>query len=102
MKRTRPARPLWKTIRLQGLGLALAAAMATPVLPALSQQPAPQPGLIDPSQIPKVYNTFYKVPDGAVGWDLLGDLQVQSETIAPLQTVIHTDYRPEVKALNGQ
>ena len=94
----RSARSLWGTIRLLGLGLALAANSAL----AFSQQPLQQSGLIDPSQIPKVHNSFYKVPEGAVGWDLLGDLQVQSETIAPLQTIFHTDFRPEVKALNGQ
>ena len=59
-------------------------------------------GLIDPSEIPQVHNTFYKVPEGAIGWDLLGDLDVRSESIAPLQTIFHTEYRPEVKALDGQ
>jgi uncharacterized protein len=69
---------------------------------AFSQEPLQQSGLIDPSQIPSVHNTFYKVPEGVIGWDLLGDLDVRSEVIAPLQTVFHTEYRPEVKALDGQ
>jgi hypothetical protein len=97
MTLARSARSLGATIRLLGLGLALATNSGL----AFSQQPPQPSGLIDPSQIPKVHNTFYKVPEGAVGWDLLGDLQVQSESIAPLQTIFHTDYRPEVKALNG-
>jgi hypothetical protein len=69
---------------------------------AFSQEPLQQSGLIDPSQIPSVHNTFYKVPEGAIGWDLLGDLDVTHEVIAPLQTVFHTEYRPEVKALDGR
>jgi uncharacterized protein len=69
---------------------------------AFSQEPLQQSGLIDPSQIPSVHNTFYKVPEGAIGWDVLGDLDVRSEVIAPLQTVFHTEYREEVKALDGR
>ena len=69
---------------------------------AFSQEPLQQSGLIDPSQIPSVHNTLYQVPEGAVGWDLLGDLDVRAEVVAPLQTVFHTDYRPEVKALDGR
>jgi hypothetical protein len=83
------------------LGLGMTAAIVADGALAFGQQPPQQSGLIDPSQIPKVHNTFYKVPDGAVGWDLLGDLDVRSESIAPLQTIFHTDYRPEVKALDG-
>jgi uncharacterized protein len=94
------ARSLYMMIRLLGLGLAGAVAASGAV--AFGQQPAQQSGLIDPSQIPKVHNTFYRVPEGAVGWDVLGDLDVRSESIAPLQTVFHTEYRPEVKALNGR
>jgi hypothetical protein len=61
-----------------------------------------EPFLIDPSQIPQVHNTLYKVPEGVVGWDTLGNLQVTSEAVAPLQAIFHTDYSPEVKALDGQ
>jgi hypothetical protein len=93
-----PLRTDWKAGLL---GLGMAAAMVANCSLAFSQQPAQQSGLIDPSQIPKVHNTFYKVPEGAVGWDVLGDLEIRTETIAPLQTVFHTDYRPEVKALAG-
>jgi uncharacterized protein len=87
------------SIRLLGLGLAAALAMDSAL--AFSQQPPEQSGLIDPSQIPSVHNTFYRVPEGTVGWDVLGDLQVTSESIAPLQTIFHTSYRPEVKTLDG-
>jgi hypothetical protein len=80
----------------------MAAAIAADGALAFGQQPPQQSGLIDPSQIPKVHNTFYKVPEGAIGWDVLGDLDVRSESIAPLQTIFHTDYRPEVKALDGR
>jgi hypothetical protein len=59
-------------------------------------------GLIDPSQIPQVHNTLYKVPEGVVGWDTLGNLNVRSEAVAPLQAIFHTDYSDEVKALDGQ
>ena len=69
---------------------------------AFSQEPLQQSGPIDPSQIPQVHNTFYKVPEGVVGWDTLGNLQVTSEAVAPLQAIFHTDYSPEVKALDGQ
>jgi hypothetical protein len=69
---------------------------------AFSQEPLQQSGAIDPSQIPQVHNTFYRVPEGVVGWDTLGKLDVRSEVVAPLQAVFHTDYSPEVKALDGQ
>ena len=69
---------------------------------AFSQEPLQQSGLIDPSQILQVHNTLYKVPEGVVGWDTLGNLQVRSEAVAPLQAIFHTDYSPEVKALDGQ
>ena len=61
---------------------------------AFSQEPLQQSGLIDPAQIPQVHNTLYKVPEGVVGWDTLGNLEVRSEAIAPLQTIFHTDYSP--------
>ena len=41
---------------------------------AFSQEPLQQSGPIDPSQIPQVHNTLYKVPEGVVGWDTLGNL----------------------------
>jgi uncharacterized protein len=85
---------------LGALAWGIAASVGAGSAVAFSQEPQPS-NLIDPSQIPKVHNTFYKVPEGAVGWDLLGDLDVSSESIAPLQTIFHTDYRPEVKALDG-
>jgi uncharacterized protein len=69
---------------------------------AFSQEPVQQSGPIDPSQIPQVHNTFYTVPEGVVGWDTLGKLEVTSEAVAPLQSVFHTDYSDEVKALDAQ
>jgi hypothetical protein len=69
---------------------------------AFSQESLQQSGQIDPSQIPQVHNTFYKVPEGAIGWDTLGSLQVTSEAVTPLQAIFRTDYSPEVKALQGQ
>jgi uncharacterized protein len=69
---------------------------------AFSQEPMQQSGLIDPGQIPQVHNTLYTVPEGVVGWDTLGNLNVRSEVVAPLQAVFHTDYSDEVKALDGQ
>jgi uncharacterized protein len=59
-------------------------------------------GLIDPSEIPSVHNSFYQVPEGVVGWDTLGKLDVRTEVIAPLQAIFHTDYSEEIKALDGQ
>jgi uncharacterized protein len=67
-----------------------------------SEEQLDQSGLIDPSEIPQVHSTFYRVPDGVVGWDLLGDLEMTAETIAPLRTVYHLSYSPEIKALDGQ
>jgi len=59
-------------------------------------------GLIDPGEIPSVHNTLYQVPEGVVGWDTLGALDVRTEVIAPLQAIFHTDYSAEIKALDGQ
>jgi uncharacterized protein len=58
--------------------------------------------LIDPSQIPSVHNSFYQVPDGVVSWDVLGNLDVTTEVLAPLQVRFHTDYSDEIKALDAQ
>ena len=58
--------------------------------------------LIEPSEIPSVHNTFYKVPDGTVGWDVLGAMEITAETIAPLRTRFTTDFNDEVKALDGE
>jgi uncharacterized protein len=69
---------------------------------AFSEEPLQKPGLIDPSQIPSVHNTLYQVPEGVVGWDTLGNLDVTTEVIAPLQARFHTDYSEEIEALDGQ
>ena len=72
------------------------------LLPEPAPGPAGDPAPIDPSQIPSVHNTFYKVPEGAISWDLLGNMDVEVEVIGPLRSVFHVDYTPEVKALDGQ
>lgn len=79
-----------------GLGLGIGGALA------FSQEEVDQSSLIDPSEIPSVHNTFYQVPEGAVGWDVLGNMDIEAEVIAPLRTVFHVDYSAEIKALDGQ
>ena len=69
---------------------------------AFSQEPLQQSGLIDPSQIPSVHNTFYQVPEGVVSWDVLGQLDVRTEVVGPLQAIFHTEYSPDIKALDDE
>lgn len=96
--------------KLSTTRLALAAALALGAATAFgatgargfSQEALQDSGLIDPSEIPSVHNTLYQVPDGVVGWDTLGALDVRTEVIAPLQARFHTDYSAEIKALDGQ
>jgi hypothetical protein len=86
------------------LGLALALspwpsdAQQPPLEPPAAQGEAP----IDPSQIPAVHNTLYKVPEGAVGWDVLGEMDVEVEVLGPLRSVFHVDYSAAIKALDGR
>jgi hypothetical protein len=72
------------------------------VAQAFSKEQLQDSGLIDPSEIPSVHNTLYQVPDGVVGWDTLGKLDVRTEVIAPLRAIFHTDYSAEIKALDGR
>jgi hypothetical protein len=67
-----------------------------------SEEKLQDSGLIDPSEIPSVHNSFYQVPEGVVGWDTLGALEVTTEVIAPLQARFHTDYSEAIEALDGQ
>jgi uncharacterized protein len=89
-------------------GLALALVLGTSIATwtagaaAFSQEKLQDSGLIDPGEIPSVHNTFYQVPEGVVGWDTLGNLDVTTEVIAPLQARFHTDYSKEIKALDGE
>jgi hypothetical protein len=89
-------------------GLALALLLGTSIatwtasVAAFSEEKLQDSGLIDPSQIPAVHNTLYEVPEGVVGWDTLGNLDVRTEEVAPLQAIFHTDYSKENKALDGQ
>jgi uncharacterized protein len=78
------------------------AALGTGSASGFTQEQLDGSGLIDPSQIPSVHNTFYQVPEGVVGWGTLGKLEVRTEVVAPLQAIFHTDYSSEVKALDGQ
>jgi hypothetical protein len=84
---------------LLALGIA---GVGTGAAQAFSQEKLQESGLIDPSEIPAVHNTLYQVPEGVVGWDTLGKLDVTTEVVGPLQAVFHTDYSTEVKALDGE
>ena len=39
--------------------------------------------------------------DGAIKWDALANMQIRVETPAPLQTIFHREFTPEIKALGG-
>ncbi|HSA81228.1 MAG TPA: DUF3299 domain-containing protein [Geminicoccaceae bacterium] len=96
----RSIRTLRATIGLLGMGFAASA--TTDGALAFSQDPLQQSGLIDPSEIPSVHNTFYQVPAGVVSWDTLGELDVRTEVLGPLRAVFHTDYSAAIKALDGE
>jgi hypothetical protein len=68
---------------------------------AFSETEAP-PDLIDPSEIPSVHNTLYKVPEGVVSWDTLADLDVKTEVTAPLRATFTTSYSEAIEALDGE
>jgi hypothetical protein len=95
----RPSAGSWRV--LVGL-LGAVAAFGAGSASGFTQEQPDGAGLIDPNQIPQVHNTFYQVPEGVVGWDTLGNLDVTTEVIAPLQAIFHTDYSKEIKALDGQ
>ena len=40
--------------------------------------------------------------DGAIKWEVLSNLDVRVETPAPLQTIFHVEFTPEVKALGDK
>ena len=40
--------------------------------------------------------------DGAVRWDALANMDIRVETPAPLQTIFHREFSPEIKALEGK
>jgi hypothetical protein len=84
-------------VALLGLALPAASETASPGQAAAGEQE-----LIDPEEIPSVHNTFYRVPEGVVGWDVLGEMDVQVEVLGPLRSVFHVDYTDRVKALDGQ
>jgi hypothetical protein len=84
------------------LVIGLAITSGAGIARAFSEEEIQDSGLIDPSQIPSVHNTLYQVPEGVVGWDTLGNLDVRTEVIAPLQARFHTDYSKEITALDGR
>jgi uncharacterized protein len=84
------------------LAIGITTTLGAGIARAFSEEQLDDSGLIDPSEIPSVHNTFYEVPEGVVGWDTLGKLDVKTEVIAPLQARFHTDYSKEIKALDGQ
>jgi hypothetical protein len=62
--------------------------------PAIAQQSGPPPTHIRHNQPVD--------EDGAVKWEVLSNLEVRTETPAPLQTIFHIEFTPEVKALGGE
>jgi len=97
------SRRRWTALAPVGLlALGLATTFGAGSARAFSEEKLQDSGLIEPSEIPSVHNTFYQVPEGVVGWDTLGKLDVRTEVIAPLQARFHTDYSDEIKALDGQ
>lgn len=60
------------------------------------------PELIDPSEIPSVHDTLYKVPDGVVRWDILADLEITQEVLAPLRVIYSESYSEAIEALDGE
>jgi uncharacterized protein len=88
------------SVGLLAIGLAITCGIG--VARAFSKEPLQDSGLIDPNEVPQVHNTFYQVPEGVVGWDTLGKLDIKTEVVAPLQAIFHTEYSKEVKALDRQ
>ena len=39
--------------------------------------------------------------DGTVTWEALANMEIRVETPAPLQTIFHRDFTPQIKALAG-
>jgi hypothetical protein len=98
VSRTQPIRLALASLAALGVATAWGAGEAR----GFSQEKLQDSGLIQPSEIPSVHNTLYRVPEGVVGWDTLGTMNVRSEVIGPLRTIFHVDYSPEIKALDGQ
>ncbi len=86
------------------LGIAAAAAIAYVMLVpvASAEDPIPSGEPIDPENIPSVHNTFYQVPDGVIGWDVLGVLDIEIEVLGPLQTNATKTFSDAVRALDGE
>jgi hypothetical protein len=90
---------------LGGLAVTLIGTGTTPAAGETAtpgQTAADTQDLIDPAEIPSVHDTFYRVPEGVIGWDVLGEMDVEVEVLGPLRSVFHVDYTDRVKALDGQ
>lgn len=72
------------------------------MLAALGEEAPALDQPIDPEDIPSVHNTFYKVPDGVVGWDVLGTMDIEIEVLGPLQTNSTRSFSDAVRALDGE
>jgi hypothetical protein len=87
------------------LGSVLLASIGTPAWGENTGAEPPAAGaeeLIEPDEIPSVHNSFYQVPEGVIGWDVLGEMDVEVEVLGPLRSVFHVSYTDQVKALDGQ
>jgi uncharacterized protein len=87
------------------LGSVLLASIGTPAWGENAGAEPPAAGaeeLIDPDEIPSVHNSFYQVPEGVIGWDVLAEMDVEVEVLGPLRSVFHVSYTDQVKALDGQ
>ncbi|MCY4591758.1 MAG: hypothetical protein OXE86_14595 [Alphaproteobacteria bacterium] len=73
------------------LTLLLALVMAS-ALPAAAQQSGTPDHVVHNKPIDA---------DGAIRWDALANLEIRVETPAPLQTIFHREFTPEIKALGG-
>jgi uncharacterized protein len=90
---------------LGSLALALIGAAAMPAASETGGPGQPAAGaqdLIGPDEIPSVHNSFYQVPEGVIGWDMLGEMDVEVEVLGPLRSLFHVSYTDAVKALDGQ
>ena len=96
---TRPSTGL-ALVSLLAIGIAMTSGAG--IARAFTEEKLQGSGLIAPSEIPSVHNTFYQVPEGVVGWDTLGNLDVRTEVVGPLRATFHTDYSKDIKALDGR
>ena len=61
------------------------------------------PGTAQTNPVPG--HTVHNQPvdaDGAVKWEFLANMEIRVETPAPLVTIFHRDFAPEIKAMEGE